>query len=172
MGIYIIVLIGFSFLLRSNAFQASDIELTSKLPCDFLDTINITDGTYFPNKSIVFNGVEFRKELYAKINFVDLRTHKIITVDPHIRGCLCSIRPCLRFCCPEGTFLEFSGENGKCSPKNVTTQIHSLNVLNPNNKTKPVKMEDHFGVVHNFPCKKIFLPSQQFQITHVSSSFD
>lgn len=169
MGVHIIVLIEFLLLLRSSAFvQESDIELTNKLPCDFLDTVNITDGTYFPNKSILFNGVEFRKELYAKVDFLDLRTHKILKVAPHIRGCLCSIRPCLRFCCPEGTFLELSGESGMCSPKNVTVKMHSLNIVNPNNETKLVKMEDHFGVVHNFPCKKIFLPAQQFQITHVS----
>lgn len=168
MAIQISTLIGFIFLFQDAFSFDPQIKLSNKLPCDFLDTINITDGTYFKNKSILFNGVEFPTDLYAKVNYVILRSHVHIQVKPHIRGCLCSIKPCLRLCCPVGTFIDYNGEKGKCTPKNFTTKFKTLDILNENNEKQHVKMDEHFGIVHTFPCKQVFIPGNQYQISHVS----
>lgn len=75
-------------------------------PCHYLDSINITDGIY--NKidgSITFEGINYPISLYAPFDYelVDGSYRK--TTTPHLRGCTCKLKPCVRMCCPRGQFL-------------------------------------------------------------------
>lgn len=61
------------------------------LPCDFLDSYNITDGIRHENGSISFEGVDYPSDLYAAVNYqVVLGRNK--SFEPYVRGCLCKIR--------------------------------------------------------------------------------
>lgn len=141
---------------------------SSDLPCDYLDSSNITDGTLLSNKSIIFDGVEFPEDHYAKIDYFISHGIKHITIDPYIRGCLCKLKSCLRFCCPRGAYLDINGSGGGyCRPQNVTWKLEG-HILDQYNETKRVTFDQHFGIVHSFPCKQIFLPGEEFQIKHVS----
>lgn len=56
--------------------------------------IDISGGTTDLNtNSITFNGTTFSVDQYVK---TDNKTY----------GCLCEITPCVRLCCPYGTFIE------------------------------------------------------------------
>lgn len=116
----------------------------SQLNCDFLDSINITDGVSLPNKSILFNDMEFQPHHYAEIDhFVSNETKT--EVPKHIRGCPCHIRSCVRLCCPYGTFAD--EDNVVCEKdegfKNVTYDVHFGN----NGENKTIKLAEHFGFV-------------------------
>lgn len=68
-------------------------------PCDFIDTINITSGHKDINGNFIYNGDTFHKGLYAEYNYVVENFTEKLMVEPHIRGCLCSLKPCIRLCC-------------------------------------------------------------------------
>lgn len=87
-----------------------------ELPCHFFDSINITDGTLHPNKSITFDGIEFPPDQYAKVNhYLDNELERQI-VKPYVRGCVCNIRSCIRLCCPFGSLVDemSADESVKC----------------------------------------------------------
>lgn len=155
-----------TILSHANALDRNLVE-SKLLPCDYLDSTNITDGALFPNKSIIFGGVEFSEDHYAKINYHKSRGMKHL-VDPYIRGCLCELRRCIRFCCPHGAYLAVGASGaGNCQPDNGTWTLDG-HILDQYDEIKRVKLDQHFAIVHGFPCKHIFIPGEQFDIKHVS----
>lgn len=74
------------------------------LPCKFEDSINITGGTILPDNSVLFDGIKYSSENFGTFHSTVNRTSQINVV-AHLRGCPCNIRPCLRLCCPLGTFV-------------------------------------------------------------------
>lgn len=170
MNFQLIVFTGF-LLTNWSSIYALDRSLvqSTELPCHFLDSSNITDGELFSNKSIIFDGVEFPEDHYAKIDYSIVRGTKRITVEPYIRGCLCKLKSCLRFCCPRGAYLDVNASGGgNCRPQNVTWKVEG-HILDQYNETKHVTFDQHFGIVHSFPCGQVFIPGEEFQIKHVSS---
>lgn len=91
---------------------------SARLQCHFFDSINITNGYWqLPpplsqyqqeqqqyqqqvqnRSSIIFDGVEFRWNQYAMVNYTEDDGMRNVTL-PHLRGCLCKIKPCHRLCC-------------------------------------------------------------------------
>lgn len=150
------------FVACSVAFAA---ELT-ELPCDYADSVNITAGILQPNKSYTFNGVEYPEGHYAKIDYT-IFNKKIVPQKPYIRGCICNVKKCLRFCCPYGKYLEIKNGIGRCQFHESAKHLEG-EVINHNNETRRIKYRDHFAILHTYPCKNIELPGEQYSITHVS----
>lgn len=76
-------------------------------PCNFLNTVNITSGHLDQNGNYLHKGVIFKKGLFAEYNYIVENLTELIKVEPHIRGCLCDIKPCIRLCC-KGTLASSS----------------------------------------------------------------
>lgn len=109
-----------------------------KLPCDYLDSINITNGIRHENKSISFEGVEYTNHLYAEVDFViENRANESlrVPVQPYLRGCLCKIKKCIRLCCPIDHY--YNNSSGICFR---------------NESAKKMVLDDHFAYVHEEPC--------------------
>lgn len=142
-----------------------------ELPCKFLDSINITDGAVQPNKSIIYDGVEFSPADYAQVDYTLNRGVVRISAESHIRGCLCNRRPCVRFCCPYGTSLRASGPYNNSSRTCVSyDEANRLDteILHQNNTKESVKLGNHFSLVNdNSPCQHMYIGEDDFQITHV-----
>lgn len=150
----------------TNAVDLSVVKV-KELPCDFLDSSNITAGTLFPNKCIVFDGIEFPEDHYAEINYIMKHGNRLFTEDPYIRGCLCKLKSCIRLCCPEGQYLGIdSNDGGICQPHDFTDELEG-HILDSNGEMKHTKFDQYFGIVHSFPCKLMFIPRKQFKIKHV-----
>ncbi|CAO1406462.1 unnamed protein product [Diamesa serratosioi] len=87
-------------LLVSNSQYVSSYYFNDlKGPCDFIDTINITSGHKDRHGNYIYNGDTFHKGLFAEYNYVVENFTEKLPVQPHIRGCLCSLKPCIRLCC-------------------------------------------------------------------------
>lgn len=71
-------------------------------PCNFLNTINVTTGHLDQNGNFLHKGVVFKKGMFAEYNYIIENLTEIVKVQPHIRGCLCDIKPCIRLCCVGG----------------------------------------------------------------------
>lgn len=132
----------------------------AELPCDYYDSIDITNGLHFPNNSVFYDGMEFLPEHYAKI------TYKVENGIPVRRnavthGCPCMIRPCIRFCCPYGSFTNFGGSSNQSTISNciqhdrskdfkIKLQFHNGTI---NEDVHATQMQQHFGFV-NKNCDK------------------
>lgn len=105
MGVFMIYgVIMLTFVNWSDAFFLS----TSELPCEYEDSINITAGTHLPNGSILHDGTTYKKQHFHTVNYRMENNNKRIKVDAYLRGCPCMVRPCLRLCCPLGSFVIMS----------------------------------------------------------------
>ncbi|XP_058833696.1 G-protein coupled receptor Mth2-like isoform X2 [Topomyia yanbarensis] len=71
-----------------------------KLPCDFLDSVNITDGALERDGSIMHDSVRYDVLHYAKVNYSYDASGAQIYVPDHIRGCVCQVKSCVWVCCP------------------------------------------------------------------------
>lgn len=160
---WLLILIGLFSSNSINAYEPSHV-----LPCDYADSINITNGVLHPNKSYVLFGMEFPEDHYAKIDYTVVE-EKTIPQLPYIRGCLCNVKKCIRFCCPYGSYLELKNTAGICRRHGSARNING-EIVGENNKTQRIKFHEHFAVLHKYPCQDLHLTNDQFVITHVRIS--
>lgn len=161
--LWIIIL---SCLLWSNATP-----IDSELPCDYVESINISDGFIHSNQSITFDGIVFSTKQYANISYVIEKGKRIATQKPYAMGCICQIKKCIQLCCPLGTFTNISIE--ELDPKNMCNN-HYVESMNPKQimdiKMHPFKSKptDDFKYFENLPCENFISPNEIHQIDNVS----
>lgn len=66
--------------------------------CNLLDTINITDGHADNKGNFIHEGVTYKPGYFGLSNFIYQKSVKIPVIQ-HLRGCICSYKPCIRMCC-------------------------------------------------------------------------
>lgn len=145
--------------------------LSRQLPCEYLESVNITDGANLDNGQILHDGVVYPKELYAKINYeMDYLGKTRHIVQPYVRGCLCRIKPCIRLCCPRGQFVDLTQKTGKKCRKHDAAKNYASEMINQYNRTVSIVLDDHFGFVDDRPCRDLYL-ADTYNITHVIFNF-
>lgn len=137
-----------------------------ELPCDFVDSINISAGEVHANQSITFNGLLYAQHQYAKVNYILKDGTKPVIVEPYVRGCPCNFRPCMRLCCPFGTFVDAMTPEGRveCSDVETAWSLRS-EIIDENNQSKALDLTQHFGFVDRI-CKLHFYADES-KLTNV-----
>lgn len=168
-------------LLIASIYLKTSYSFDGQLPCDFHDSVNITDGFRHPNKSISFDNIVFSFDEYATVDYVLNGTERVKT-ESHIRGCPCTIRPCIRLCCPYGSFVENTLEDFsiECS-KNEAAKNFEVPLLDTNNVTTTVNLDHYFGyinmmcrtyeMVENITLYKVTIYPQAYFLTQTKSKF-
>ena len=72
--------------------------LKSEPRCAFGESKNITEGSIAENDKILFENVAYSPDLYFITEHVDIGKWDKQLVEPHIRGCVCLIKVCLKLC--------------------------------------------------------------------------
>lgn len=137
-----------------------------ELPCHFLDSINITAGVLQPDNSIIFGGTTFNENHYSRIDYVLDNGTQPIPAEPHLRGCLCDIKPCIRLCCEYGSIHQrIPGSGVRCQKQDTPVKFESdIHVESPHVTTL---LENHyFGYVHDRPCNKFYI-AENYTMTSV-----
>lgn len=136
-----------------------EIERNNK-PCSFFDTINITDGIKFSNGSINHNGITYTTNQYKYFNYYYPQLDEKKSSIPHIRGCFCHYRKCIRSCCPKGYILD-----NKCiiSPEQQKIQNIYVNLELENNKSVNVNLSNSskYGVTYIRTCSGYLLEPEK-----------
>lgn len=115
----------------------------ASLSCKFADTVNITDGYKDSDQNFVHNGDVYPYGTYQEFDYVENFAHVKTNVNPHIRGCVCKLKPCIRFCCHKNS--------KECIPSN------KLTVKIENEETKVIDIgENNYGILIGRPCEKIY----------------
>lgn len=146
----------------------------NELPCDFLDSIDISNGILLANKSIIYSGIEYQVRNYGRINYNVNNELEPITVESYyFRGCPCQIKSCIRLCCPYGSFVDAIGYFEDEQPQPIYCRNHSAarNVMAEiqyeNNQSKTLNLDEHFAYVNRI-CKR-HLYEYEFNITEVKN---
>ncbi|CRK99458.1 CLUMA_CG012609, isoform A [Clunio marinus] len=115
-------------------------------PCSFFDTMNITSGKQDQNGNFNFNGEIFKKGTFATYNYTIENFTDLVAAEPHIRGCVCNSKPCIRLCCID----EEADENSTCI---------STNVLSVPTHDEPEEINlsgNTYGVLVGRPCPVMY----------------
>lgn len=129
-----------------------------RVPCPFYQSVNVTDAKRFPNGSYLYEGHLIPSKWIGIYDYVFQTSVSKVRVEPHIRACICKIRPCLNVCCPRGnTFHPITSTCVQDDPND--DQITALEWPNAINVTNPVTaqiqqilIDQHFTIVHFPPC--------------------
>ncbi|CAG9805772.1 unnamed protein product [Chironomus riparius] len=115
----------------------------ASLSCKFIDTVNITDGFKDSNQNFIYNDEVYPLGTYQEFDYIENHVQVKTSVNPHIRGCVCKLKPCIRFCCHK---------NSKdCIPSN------KLTVDNENEESEVINInENKYGILIGRPCEKIY----------------
>lgn len=162
MGVWMISIIGLLSLNCSDAFL-----LSRELPCQFLDSINITAGVKQNDESIFYENVTFSKNQYAKINYIIENGSSRIIVEPYLRGCLCNNRPCIRLCCPYGTFSDPTVKQGRKCRSHEAAKEYESTIIDEYNQEHNVILDHYFSYVDDRPCSKFYL-ANDYKIKNVT----
>lgn len=132
----------------------SQIFCVEDLPCEFQDSINITND-YMQFDTIKFDNITFHRKHYAKIDYNIVDGAKTSS-PPYFRGCPCFIKTCIQLCCPYGKVnvpkektinrLFSPGEYFFCD-KNDNAENLDINIMDENNETSTVKLHEQFFFV-------------------------
>lgn len=153
------------FLIQLCVWWSTVVSATTELPCHFLDSINITNGIFQPNKSIIFGGTVFPEGQYAEIDYILNDGIERETVELHYRGCLCKRKPCIRYCCSFESYVANIKEDREVCHESVKS--HEELILDQNKETKRIRLDQHFEIIGESPCRHLLFEDEGYQITHV-----
>lgn len=156
--ILLIVLIG---LLSAGASNT-----TQELPCHMLDSVDITYGIRQPDGSILYDDIMYPRSQYATVDYIVEEGVKKFDDFSHIRGCACNIKPCIRLCCPLGTYRTEGIDGKSCLPHPQSRTMEAV-VLDEKNEKQILNLGHHFAwIIDGYPCKSMY-PTEDYHITYV-----
>lgn len=141
----------------------------NSLACNFLDSINITSD-HLPtdySKPIIFNDTTYGPYDYAVFDYELDRQMKKVPVEPHLRGCYCKYKSCIRICCPNGHEYNFERELCKQIPDVNYSRSIELTILNEKDEYETVSAIDRFNVIYREPHCKTPLVRSNYTIDYV-----
>nr|XP_036671953.1 G-protein coupled receptor Mth [Drosophila suzukii] len=155
---------------------------TEIIDCDFFDTVDISDGKRFSNGSYLYENLLIPSYLTDEYDFKLLSNGSKEVVASHIRGCVCKLRSCARFCCPHNQIIQW----GHCYNNTTTDELNNvdpfLNVTLNNGSVvkmhfrkdlvvqwdlpKPCDEEDLYSLDHQVEMEKYTLFENEILLRH------
>lgn len=120
------------------------------MKCDLSESINITDGEYNKNGQFIHKGLTYEPDMFAEFDFIIVNHSERAQVEPHIRGCVCLLKKCVRVC-------RFCTDDEDADEKCVKTE--TLTVPTGENIEMEVSLQDNsYAVLTGRTCPNmIFL---------------
>ncbi|XP_051860301.1 G-protein coupled receptor Mth2 isoform X2 [Drosophila albomicans] len=134
--------------------------------CSFFDTVNVTGYPSYPNGSYNYEGVLIPSHYVGTYDYIYKDLVDRIDVAPHVRGCVCKLKPCINICCPWGYIFN----NSECAKdtSNKTWPEATINVTMRNQSVYNVNIYKQFVVQSFRPCNQMFslLPEANYYDTY------
>ncbi|XP_059216230.1 G-protein coupled receptor Mth2 isoform X2 [Stomoxys calcitrans] len=122
-------------------------------PCFYFQTVDVTGDPHFANGSYLHDGVMIPHNLIGVYNYEYKDAVTAKRVAPHLRGCICKLKPCVNFCCPYGAMHNGSHCVNTSQDFNWPRQV---NMTFRNGSEKTVDIFHQFAVVPFRPCELMF----------------
>nr|XP_036217344.1 G-protein coupled receptor Mth2-like isoform X3 [Bactrocera oleae] len=124
--------------------------------CPFEDTVNITGSQILPNGSYNNEGLAVPPHLTGYYEYIELFGGKRDVVAKHLRGCVCQLKRCVKFCCHPRADIYRSTENLRveCDDQLNEELTYSpyLNITLNNGNRIPMHVVNEFMVQQGLPC--------------------
>lgn len=134
---------------------ASTFELNQddpRVPCSFFDTVNLTGHFKHENGSYEYEDMLIPKEYVGTYNYVFKTLVEKIKVKPHVRGCICLLKTCIKMCCGRDSAHYFNQSCDDIYPKNKTIEVTFLD----GSIVKDVPVGDVFAIQEGRPCHSVY----------------
>uniref|UniRef100_A0A1B0BKK1 Methuselah N-terminal domain-containing protein n=1 Tax=Glossina palpalis gambiensis TaxID=67801 RepID=A0A1B0BKK1_9MUSC len=127
-----------------------------KEPCNYSDTVNITDGLRLKDGSYSFEGLLISHNLTAAYNYkvVDGIQH---SAPKHMRGCVCHLKSCITFCCPPKLHYNESLQNCSANEEHTYSRQMHIDVKFYTGIEDKVNINDKFIIRYEFGCKNKYV---------------
>lgn len=143
------LLIGVAILYQSSVADIPD--------CVFEDTVDLTASTKFSNGSYLYEGLLVPPQLIAEYDYIELFEGERKVVERHIRGCVCKIKQCVKFCChPRADMYQTTADaTPQCEDELNEELKYSplLNITLRNSSRVVMHLLDEFVVQQGIPCQ-------------------
>ncbi|XP_067646611.1 G-protein coupled receptor Mth2-like [Eurosta solidaginis] len=138
---------------------SSSIAQTNALNCSFEDTVNLTLSQKFMNGSYLYERVIVPPELTSYYDYIERYGGERQIVTRHLRGCVCYLKPCVKFCCHPRAGMTQSDEDLKCDEEVSDELLYSpyVNITLRNGSRVLMNVVDEFVVQTGMPCKTLYM---------------
>lgn len=169
-----VVLIFQIFVLLCLSFPPSvyATEESSDLPCDYLHSVNISDGQRDNDGRILHRGVSYDSINYASVDYSYDDARNRIAVAVHTRGCVCQVKNCVWLCCKREE-ISYRGEYPTCSSFNDTDGlvVEMINGTNVEENVDLITRENIFLMVFEGSCDLFDAKPNEWKMNAVSETF-
>ncbi|EDW23857.1 GL23697 [Drosophila persimilis] len=90
--------------------------------CNFFDTVNLANSWKFPNGSYTYRGLIIPPSLTGEYDYEIQFDGASRSVASHTRGCVCRVKPCIRFCCSLSKVMPYN----RCSPQSQNKYAYNM----------------------------------------------
>ncbi|XP_011179740.2 G-protein coupled receptor Mth2 isoform X2 [Zeugodacus cucurbitae] len=124
--------------------------------CTFADTVNITDSQLLVNGSYNFEGLSVPPHLTGYYEYIELfgGTHEFVA--KHLRGCVCQLKRCVKFCChPRANMYRLTKNSRAQFDEQLNEELTYspyLNITLHNSSRPQMHVVDEFVVQQGIPC--------------------
>ncbi|XP_075161433.1 G-protein coupled receptor Mth2-like isoform X2 [Haematobia irritans] len=129
---------------------------TAQVPnCPFEDTVDLTNAKKFNNGSYLYENILIHSDQVATYAYEEIFDGELLPRAPHLRGCACHARSCIRFCCHPTKEL-IANYSRKCSNDDVENELQYdayVNVILANGTSVRQHLLNEFNVIHGVPCE-------------------
>lgn len=124
--------------------------------CAFEDTVNLTGSQILPTGFYNYDRLAVPPHLTGFYEHIELFGGKREVVAKHLRGCVCQLKRCVKFCCHPRADMYRSTETLRveCDDQLNEELTYSpfLNITLNNGKRIPMHVMDEFVVQQGLPC--------------------
>lgn len=119
-----------------------------RMPCSFFDTVNITGHHRHANGSYQYEDILIPKEYVGTYNYEFRTLVDKVKVQPHVRGCICLLKTCIKMCCGRDSMKYLNQSCEDIYLGNKTLEVKYLD----GSGVKDVLIGDIFAVQEGRPC--------------------
>lgn len=157
---------------KTNYFE----EEYNKKPCSIFDTANITAGNKNLDGSITYGNITYASHQYKEYDYIVKGYDEKVKVEPHIRGCICSHRICIRSCCNHDEMIAIIDDKMVCVGIKDKEKYSIFNVTIETSdgieKSHDLFSDPVYGLSHGKPCSIIILeplkyPTDKWELKRV-----
>lgn len=145
----------FTLLVFLSGSLGSTFELNRddpRVPCSFFDTVNLTGHLRHDNGSYQYEDMLIPKEYTGTYNYEFRTLVDKVKVQPHVRGCICLLKTCIKMCCGRDTMKYMNQSCEDIYPGNKTIEVTYLD----GSTVKDVVIGDIFAVQEGRPCMSMY----------------
>ncbi|XP_046807172.1 G-protein coupled receptor Mth2-like isoform X2 [Lucilia cuprina] len=124
-------------------------------PCPYKNTVNLKHYHRFENGTYRYRDLMIppEKQYYYDYHLNFQKTKK--SVQRHVRGCVCDKRPCVKLCCEDWEYFDFSQNMGKCKKLSQDMKVSwDVAIQCESAKIEKVNIFKHFTPQVDLPCRE------------------